>query len=372
MNPNILSIGTASPQNVIDQKEVLAFMIKAHGLEGGKKTRLQALYRATGIQKRHTVISDYQSGDSKDWKFYPNNDALSPFPDTAKRAEKYREAAIGLSAASAKDALAQTHLVPQDLTHLITISCTGMYAPGLDIDLVHALGLSTNIERTSINFMGCYAAFNGLKVAQHICNSVPNAKVLMVATELCTIHFQKESNDDNLLANAIFGDGSAAVILSNRKKDAKRKLILQPQAFHNDIYPQGASEMAWNIGNFGFEMKLSAYVPDLIEAGIGQLVSRLMADRKLKPKHYAIHPGGKRILEVIEQELNIEKVENFAAREVLKTNGNMSSPTLLFVLQTLWQGLDAKNIDEEILALAFGPGLTLEAMILSIVENDSK
>lgn len=347
-------------------------MIKAHGLEGEKKTRLQALYRATGIQKRHTVISDYQSGDSKDWKFYPNNDALSPFPHTAKRAEKYRETAIGVSVASARAALAQTHLVPQDLTHLITISCTGMYAPGLDIDLVHALGLSTNIERTSINFMGCYAAFNGLKVAQHICKAVPKAKVLMVATELCTIHFQKDSNDDNLLANAIFGDGSAAVLLSNDKQDAKHKLILQPQAFHNDIYPQGASEMAWNIGNHGFEMKLSAYVPNLIQEGIGELVDRLLSDRKLNPKHYAIHPGGKRILEVIEKELNIQKAENFAAREVLRNYGNMSSPTLLFVLKKLWESLQITSKNEEILALAFGPGLTLEATILCIVENDSK
>ena len=370
MNSNIISIGTANPIHVIKQKEVLAFMLKAHGLTGNKKTRLEALYRATGIEQRHTVLPDYQTDDSNAWRFYPNNNALSPFPDTAKRAEKYREEAIKLSVASAQNAFDQTHLSPKEITHLITISCTGMYAPGLDIDLVHSLGLSTSIERTSINFMGCYAAFNGLKMAQHIGKSVPDAKVLIVATELCTIHFQKESNDDNLLANAIFGDGSASVIISNEKKDAKQKCLLQPIAFHNDLFKNGATEMAWNIGNFGFEMKLSVYVPDLIEEGIGKLVERLMGGRKDKPSHYAIHPGGKRILEVIEKELNISKTQNQSAREVLKSFGNMSSPTLLFVLHKLWQGLGEENLNEEILALAFGPGLTLESMILSIVKSD--
>lgn len=368
MGSNIISIGLANPEHRINQSSVFEFMGKAHGFQGAELDRLKALYRATGIKSRYSVISDYSSRKPEDWNFYPKNDQLSPFPTTKKRLEIYRNEAAKLSLKAVESALSQTKLRGNDFTHLITISCTGMYAPGLDIDLVHQLGLKTSIERTCVNFMGCYAAFTGIKLGDQICRANPKAKVLIVATELCTIHFQKDSDEDNLVANAIFGDGSAAVIMSGEKKDSLNPIVLEPAGFLNEIYPEGSSEMAWNIGDHGFEMKLSTYVPALVEKGIAELVDRLKQQAgENSISHYAFHPGGKRILEVIESELGIGREADWAGRKVLENYGNMSSPTVLFVLKLLWDSLSEENTNEQILSLAFGPGLTMESMLLRIV-----
>jgi predicted naringenin-chalcone synthase len=241
-----------------------------------------------------------------------------------------------------------------------------MYAPGLDIEMIHALGLRTTVKRTAITFMGCYAAFNALKVADAFCKSERDAKVLIVCAELCSLHFQQEPTEDNLLANALFADGAAAVLVENNPAQG---LKLKLSSFHNDLAPEGASDMAWSIGNLGFEMKLSAYVPGIIKQGIARLTRDLLEKISANLndiKHFAIHPGGRKILEVIEQELGITQANNAAAYHVLKNYGNMSSPTILFVLAEIIRNLSASNKNERILSFAFGPGLTLESMILEI------
>lgn len=363
----IHSIGTAVPDNHIDQKRIADFMAQAHGFNEEEKTRLKALYRASGISKRHSVIKDYESLEPSDWSFYPQSKDLKPFPTTGERSELYREHALQLSVSAVADCLKPIGIEPGQVTHLITISCTGMYAPGLDIALVKALGLSKNTQRTSINFMGCYAALTGIKTADAICKSDPSAKVLVVATELCTIHFQNKTDDDNLMANAIFSDGSAAFFMTAQAEENRFRKGLIPRAFHCDLLPDGEEDMAWNIGDFGFEMKLSAYVPDLMRGGVKSLVKQLVGQLNGEQvNHFAIHPGGKKILKVIEDELGIEKTDNAYAHEVLKAFGNMSSPTVMFVLKVLMNNLDAKNTGEHVLSMAFGPGLTLESVLFEI------
>lgn len=367
MSSYLISFGLANPEHQIDQARVYEFMSQAHGMDSDEQRRLKALYRASGIKSRYSVIRDYMHENPEDWEFYPNNRNLTPFPSTKDRHELYRQHAIKLSKQSSEQAISKTNLSGSDFTHLITISCTGMYAPGLDLDLVKELGLPTTIERTCINFMGCYAAFNGIKLGNTICQANPNAKVLIVATELCTIHFQKGKNEDNLIANAIFGDGSAAVIISGNRAYAKKDITLSPKKFLNDIYPEGSSEMAWNIGNFGFEMKLSSYVPKLIENGISNLVERLLQNTEENlPQHYAFHPGGKKILEVIESELKLSKEQDWAGRKVLQEYGNMSSPTILFVMSRILDELNEDHKGQQMLSLAFGPGLTMESMLLEV------
>jgi len=368
VSSTIISIGTAVPNHQIAQQQVVEFMAKAHGFNGKGSTRLKALYRATAIESRYTVISDYAKSNSEGYEFYGANDLLEPLPSTKQRGELYRKEALSLSIRSANSAFEFSNLKPKQITHLITISCTGMYAPGLDIDLVKSLGLKGSVQRTCINFMGCYAAFIGLKNADAIVKSDPAAKVLIVATELCTIHFQKDSNEDNLIANSIFGDGSAAVLISGNPNDSKLDVQLAPKAFHNMLYPEGETEMAWNIGDFGYEMKLSSYVPDLIEKGIADLVEELKSKVDVEhTEHFAIHPGGKRILEVIEKELKIDKSQDWAGRAVLKEYGNMSSPTVLFAMRKLLDSLTSANKQEHVLSLAFGPGLTVESLMLEVV-----
>lgn len=329
---------------------------------------LQTIFKASGIDFRHSVLEDY--GLEKDFKFYSNSSDFEPFPTTEKRLSIFRENALTLSA-HAVDNMLQTipNFDVKQITHLIVVCCTGMYAPGLDIDLVRKYNLLPTVHRTGINFMGCYAAFNAIKVADAFCHQDPNAKVLIVCTELCSLHFQKKPTEDNLLANALFADGSAALLLEAK---TNQNLRLKPESFHSSLMAESDRDMAWTIGDLGFEMKLSTYVPSIIKSGIAELTEILLnkISKKVSDiRFFAMHPGGKKILENIELELNISKEKNQAAYCVLRNYGNMSSPTILFVLHTLWNRIRPDDQDEHIVSFAFGPGLTLESMVLKIEMN---
>lgn len=360
MNPCITAMGTAVPRYKIRQDEILRFMVQAHGLHGEDARRLELLYRASGIQTRYSVVSDYQK--TENFTFYPDNKNLEPFPSTSKRQEKYRHEAVLLSVQSAEICLAHAHTSREEITHIVTVSCTGLYAPGLDIELVYKLGLNPSVKRTAINFMGCYAAFNALKVASAFCEADPAAKVLIVCTELCSIHFQKESSEDNLLANALFGDGSASVMVESAPNGTT---ALELSEFKCTLAPAGINEMAWEVGDTGFEMKLSAYVPNIIQTGIRQLLGTLNNGEKIDFDYYAIHPGGKKILQVVEEQLSIAREENRSSRHVLKNYGNMSSATILFVFLEIYKHLETTDDQKKILSFAFGPGLTMESLILT-------
>jgi len=367
MRAYINQIGTAVPKNKIAQCKIADFMGRALQLDSHERRRLDVLYRACGIQTRHSVISDY-GNDVKDYSFFPKNDQLEPFPQVANRMKVYEEEAAGLCLEAIETTL-PGDFNKKSISHLITVSCTGMYAPGLDIELTKKLGLRSTVNRTAINFMGCYGAFNGLKLAASIVTADPAAKVLLVSVELCTIHFQNRKDPDTLLANALFGDGAAAALISNQPTGK----CLKMEGFHTDIAFDGNNEMAWQIGNHGFEMKLSTLVPDIIEKHIKQLTDRLLENYAAgadEIDHYAIHPGGKKILEVIEKELGITKEKNDEAYRVLKEYGNMSSPTVLFVLKQVFDKLDDSNVGQQVLSFAFGPGLTLESMLLKYCHNE--
>jgi predicted naringenin-chalcone synthase len=359
----ITSIGTANPENKIPQSTIANFMVKAMNLSTDDERKLRALHRMSGIESRYSVLTDY--GKQSDFEFYPNSDEA--FPSTKQRLVLFQKHAVHLSVSASEKCLFKIpDFKKSEITHLIVVSCTGMYAPGLDIDLVKALGLKSTVERTCINFMGCYAAFNAVKLANSFCDQHQDAKVLIVCTELCSIHFQKENTDDNLLANSLFADGAAALLIEAKPR---KGLNLKPISFFCDIATEGEHDMAWTVGDLGFEMRLSSYVPDVIQSGIKKLTGSLL--QKISQKlsdisYFAIHPGGKKILEAIESELNLSKNQNQFAYEVLKNFGNMSSPTVLFVLNEVCKNLN--NIDEgkKILSFAFGPGLTLESMILEI------
>lgn len=363
MGAYITSFGTALPKYRISQKDIAGFISRNLGLDDEKSKETEILFRASGISYRHTVLEDYTK-TLGDFEFFPNNDSLEPFPGVSQRMYIYKHEALGLSLRAIRECIGNAE--PKSFTHLITVSCTGMYAPGLDLDLVKSLELSRSIKRTSINFMGCYAAFNAMKMAQDICTAHNQAKVLIVCVELCSLHFQKSTNTDTLLANALFGDGAAAIVVKGQPSTATN---LQIDKFHCDLLTEGDRDMTWGIGDFGFEMTLSSYVPELIKKGIKSLIDNLVAELGSGMgdiKYFAIHPGGKRILEVIEQELGICKEKNELAYDILKNHGNMSSPTILFVLKALYDRMKAEDKGSNILGLAFGPGLTLESMLLKV------
>ncbi|OWP63751.1 type III polyketide synthase [Hymenobacter amundsenii] len=367
MSSYLCAIGTANPPHRIPQTQIADFMAQALELDERGARKLHALYRVSGIGHRYSVLPDYARVNGE-FEFFPNTPGLEPFPSVGRRMAEYRRFALPLSVEAVQACLAQLPEVElRSITHLITVSCTGMYAPGLDIELVGALGLPGHVQRTCVNFMGCYAAINGLKLANAFCRATPGARVLVVCTELCTLHFQKSQEDDHLISNALFGDGAAAVLVQS--EPAANRPSLNLTAFHCDLEPDGHADMAWHINDFGFEMTLSSYVPRMIQQGIGQLTQRLLADLPVELadiRAFAIHPGGRKILESIEQALGLSTHDNRYAYQVLREYGNMSSATVLFVLRDLLADLTAADAGAPVLSFAFGPGLTLEAMLLTV------
>jgi len=361
----ISAIGTANPPYRFRQSQIANFMVRAMQLKANDERRLKAIFNGSGIDYRYSVLKDY--GEEKDFTFYTNTSDFEPFPSTARRLSVFKKYALDLSTSATHDMLNSCpDLALSQISHLIVVCCTGMYAPGLDIDLVKKLGLTPSVQRTGINFMGCYGAFNAIKVADAICRADDVSKVLIVCTELCSLHFQKEPTNDNLISSALFSDGAAAILVEGRTS-AEMRLSLR--SFHSDIATEGEHEMAWAIGDLGFQMKLSTQVPAIIKSGIREVtnvVLKKIGKKMSDIRHYAIHPGGKKILEGVEEALELSRDQNKAAYTVLREYGNMSSPTILFVLQEICKKLSPGNQGDHVLCFAFGPGLTLESMVLKI------
>ena len=362
------AIGTAVPPHRLAQPVIAGFMARALELDEAATRKLRALYRVSGIEHRYSVLPDYGRA-AGEFEFFPNTPGLEPFPRVAARLAAYRRAALPLALAAVRSTLTQAPgVAAASVTHLLTVSCTGMYAPGLDIELVQALGLAPSVRRTCINFMGCYAAVNALRLADSIVRADPAARVLVVSVELCTLHFQKSPEPDHLVSNALFGDGAAAALVLGEPLPGGQP-CLALRAFHCGLEPAGLADMAWHIGDFGFEMTLSGYVPALIEGGIGALVARLLHELPVPAqaiRHFALHPGGRKILEAIEKALGLSAHDNRHAYQVLREYGNMSSATVLFVLRELLAHATPADHGAPVLSCAFGPGLTMEAMLLEI------
>ncbi|MFM2250676.1 MAG: hypothetical protein RLZZ358_1603 [Bacteroidota bacterium] len=352
MNSSIVSIGLSNPGTPIPQAEISRFMQVAHQLDPQERRKLDFLYRKSGIDSRHSVLDDFQKEEVSDFTFFPKNKELNPFPGTAARMQVFEEKGPELAEQAVRSALLQAKVEANSLTHLILISCTGMVAPGLELDLMRRLGIPSSVERYCIHFMGCYAAFTGLRLADQLVKANPKARVLVVSVELCTLHFQKEYTEDNLLANSLFGDGAAAAVVMQSEKG------LQIKNYFSEVLWEGEKDMAWKIGDFGFEMRLSQYIPSLLNQGIRRLRDLFEAKFNFsKVRHVAIHPGGKQILIQVQEAFGLSPEVNQHALEVLRTCGNMSSASILFVLERMLQD---SSIQGDILALGFGPGLTLE------------
>lgn len=365
MDSAIVSVGTSNPQYKIDQQKAADLVAKTLNTTPHEKKIINAIYRFTGIKYRYSVLSDACKVPGE-FEFFPN-DPNTPFPSTASRLKIYKDNALKLALEAIEECLSNLDgFDRKKITHVITVSCTGMYAPGLDIEIVQALDLDTSTKRTAINFMGCYGAFNGIKVADAICRSEPDASVLVVCVEICTIHFQQKTDLDNLTSNAIFADGASCVLIQGKPITTK---YLQLNAFHSDLLPQSNQEMAWHIGDSGFDMVLTSYVPEIIASGIGHFLEKLIAKLEIAVSnihYFAIHPGAKKILAACEKALGIDPQLTRYSHQTLQNYGNMSSATILFVLKLIWQELGRSDNTKRIFSCAFGPGLTLESMMLQV------
>jgi predicted naringenin-chalcone synthase len=364
---DIISIGTAVPAYCHQQQDILQFMQQAHHLDATDKRKLSFLYHQSGIRTRYSVLPDFSLPEEQ-WTF------LSPYASNGngsllsidKRMAVYKKEALPLSIQAIKNCLDGVMPVT-DVTHLITVSCTGMSAPGLDLEIIEALQLSPGIFRTSVNFMGCYAAVHALKLGKMICDTEAAAKVLIVSTELCTLHFQQHYTPDNAASGLLFADGSAAVLMANNNNSTQP--VLSIDGFCANVTFKGKQEMAWGISSKGFLMTLSGYVPYLIEEDISGLVQEALHKSNIHQQdiHYwCIHPGGKKILDTIQQQLQLNENALQYARNVMQHYGNMSSPTILFVLKEIMDNLQQDTLPARIFGVAFGPGLTMETFIASV------
>lgn len=328
-------------------------MLEMYNMPKEDIEKVTRLYERSEIETRYSAIEDFSLPKSK-WTFLEKDKVTS----IEKRMEKYFEIAPLLCEKAIKRCIPNSDDIKK-ITHLITVSCTGISAPGLDIQLMKLLGLRKDIHRTSVNFMGCYAAIHALKQADAICKATADANVLIVDIELCTIHFQDVYTMDNVAASLLFGDGVAAVLVSNEKG------VYSIENFYSEVALNGYNDMAWNISSSGFLMTLSGYVPSIIAENIEPMLMNSlnnMGIEKSSIQHWAIHPGGKKIISEIQKALSLTSEDVKISKTILNDYGNMSSVTILYVLKKMQASI--KSSGETIYSVAFGPGLTIESMFL--------
>jgi len=354
------AIATATPEHAYAQ-EAVGLWMQELASDDRQRRLLKALYRASGINSRHTVIPEF----GRDFFGRDNHGALIE-PGTGARNAIYTREAKQLGLKAGRRLLEQLpEIAPGDITHVVTASCTGFFNPGLDYFLVRDLGLPAATERYHLGFMGCYAAFPALRMAAQFCQANPRANVLVLCLELCSLHIQLGDREDQLLANALFADGAAAALVSARPPAAGRP-ALQLERFATALVPEGEADMTWSIGDRGFNIALSSYVPKILGANIAGVVDGLLAAAghpRGEIDSWAIHPGGKSILDQIERSLALRPDQLAPSRRVLRDFGNMSSATILFVLRDLLA--DPDGAGRRICSMAFGPGLTVELALLA-------
>ncbi|MCH8487310.1 MAG: type III polyketide synthase [Candidatus Cyclonatronum sp.] len=353
----IHQIETDVPANSYTQEFAREFMKQHVADRDAVKRILHRVYALSGIDKRHSVITEFASGESGD--FFDAETQTFLNPGTAARNDRYTREAKELFVRLARKTVEASDFETSDITHVVTASCTGFFAPGPEYFIVRGLGLPPSTRRYHIGFMGCYAAFPALKLAETITAEDPDAVVLIVCLELCTLHLQPKTDTDALLSAAVFGDGAGAAIVS-RREPAAGKPALRMDGMFTALTPQGEQDMAWTIGDNGFDMVLSTYIPDIIQSNIGSLLAPILGDKTEADQfgYWAIHPGGRAILDKIAQSLSLEPEQLGPSRQVLSEYGNMSSATILFVLKSLLYDFPALN--KPVISMAFGPGLTVE------------
>jgi prepilin-type processing-associated H-X9-DG protein len=360
----ILGMGTAVPAAVIDQEKAQRIALSLCCRTAEQSTWLPAIYQGSGIATRHMVytadvVLDILNGTRHSRSpFLPTGKDDDRGPGTAVRMQYYAAEAGPLALRAARQALEQSGLPREELTHLVTVSCTGFQAPGVDVELIQELGLPSTLQRTHVGFMGCHGALNGLRVARAFTAADPGARVLLCATELCSLHYYYGWGPQKVVANALFADGSAAVVGAPAAAGDAWRLT----ASGSCVFPDSREAMTWTVGDHGFEMTLSQKVPGLIATHLRPWLQTWLREQGLELAQvatWAVHPGGPRILTAVEEALGLERTATEASRAVLAAYGNMSSPTVLFILDHLRE----RQAPRPCVALGFGPGLAVEAAL---------
>jgi predicted naringenin-chalcone synthase len=363
----ILSVGTAVPPTAVAQADALRVAQALCGRREEDALWLATAYAQIGIDTRHLVLGPDVVGDFLDGgrrsgsPFLPRGSEDDRGPTTGQRMEHYARLAPPLALRAARVALEESHLTARSLSHLITVSCTGFQAPGVDVALIQGLGLAPTVQRTHVGYMGCHGALNGLRVARAFTGAEPGARVLLCAVELCCLHYAYGWAPHKMIANALFADGAAAVV--GTAPEEAPPGAWRVVASGSCLLPDSTNAMTWTIGDHGFEMTLAKSVPGLIAAHLRPWLADWLGQHGASVEEvgaWAVHPGGPRILSAVEDGLGLGPADLEASRAVFARYGNMSSPTVLFILEHL-RRLGAPR---PCVALGFGPGLMVEAALL--------
>ena len=358
MTACIRSIGIAVPPQSITQDAAAELVSSFSAHDDESRRALQAIYKRSRIEKRHSVLLNKSDEGAINQSFYATPLNGERGPTTECRMQQYASHAGVLAAESAQRAIDNTKLDPAKITHLVTASCSGFNAPGVECELITRLGLNPAVRRVHIGFMGCHAAMNALAVAKAFCEANPASCVLVTCVELCSLHMQYGWDRDNIMANALFADGAASAIVQTGDDQ------WPVSSTGSIVLPQAADTIRWRIGHNGFEMSLSQELPAVIEQQLRPWLEQWLGEQGLSlpdVQSWAVHPGGPRILEAVQNSLGLHKQDLRNSWDVLASYGNMSSPTILFILQRLM----AQDAPRPCVALGFGPGLAIEAILFS-------
>lgn len=373
------SLQTVVPDVILEQRTVRDVFAAQPDLGRLAKRLVTASFDGSGVETRHTVLTELDlSVESPDPDFYDRGSGELLSPGTKARNEIYIREADRLFVEAARRALdADPEIGPADVTHVVTVSCTGFHAPGPDFEIVRQLGIPDSAERYHLGFMGCYASMPALRAARQFCLADPEAVVLVVSVELCTLHLRSSEDPDTIIASSLFSDGAAAGLVTARESTTPVPAFGLDR-FHTALAPQGEKDMAWTIGDAGFEMVLSTAVPQIIGEAIRtalrplwsrepELADAFEEERIGEPvAHWAIHPGGRSILDRVQERLRLSDEQLRPARGILRDFGNMSSATVLFVLRSILEQSGTRAGDR-VAAMAFGPGLTAESALLTVL-----
>jgi predicted naringenin-chalcone synthase len=361
----ILGIGTAVPDFRLDQADTAQRLAQALSDRPDSARWAKRLFKQCGVESRYTCEPNLLE-TAEHCRYFPRASHHAA-PSTAERMATYKRESVPLALRAARQALADARVEASEITHLVAVSCTGQFLPGLDAALVRQLGLADTVNRIPLHFVGCAAGLKAVCLSRQIVAGHPAAKVLVVCVELCTLHIQPSSDREALFGASFFGDGASACLVG--AAGDTQPGIFQLGREHSVLLPDSAGEMVWEVGNHGFDLYLSTNIPKLIGQWVPEQARRLIGEESM-PELWAIHPGGKGIIDTLEDIFELSEEQTRPSRTVLRKYGNMSSATILFVLDEMRWGLVDRGCRRTSgVALAFGPGLSFEMLEITYVPS---
>ena len=378
MSLSIWGLGTALPEHTMTQDEALEMTTNIVSEDERQRRLLRMLFRKSAVLNRHTCVPhpiayEWIADEVDERNGQPDGNGAVAIaqqtekrtvkwgPTTRERMQLYADFASPLAKQAVGRAFDDAGVAPADITHLVTVSCTGFDAPGIDIELIDGLKLPPTTQRINVGYMGCHGAINGLRAAHGIATSQPGARVLLSATELCSLHYRFNWDNEGIIGNALFADGSAAVVVGDGARESTLPSF-QLRATGSCLIPDSRHVMSWKVGDHGFEMKLTAEVADKINEHLRPWMTEWLAQyghTVESVESWAVHPGGPKILSAVEEALSLPQEATQVSHEILSKYGNMSSPTVLFILDRMRRA----DAPRPCVALGFGPGLVAEAAL---------